>query len=337
MPATDRLALDKKGGSPYAPSLFRAVREFSPELIHIHAGGRLAVAAVRLAERLGVPSVMSLHGGAAVVPQTEIDEMLRPLKGKFPYGGILDRLLGMRFDPLTRVGAIVCISRTEERRLGELYPGRRVRYVPNGVADAARVGRRPDAAGRNVLCVSRIDYQKNQLALVEALSRLPAGTRLTLVGPVTAAWYRDKILARVDELGLRDRFELIPGLSPGSAELEAEFAKADVFVLPSVHEPFGIAALEALKRGVPLVAANVGGLPDFVADGENGLLFDPSDPAALVAAIGRVFGDRPLADRMISAGLETAARFSWPRVIDDLEKVYGEVSRTAMSQLKGVS
>ena len=97
-------------------------------------------------------------------------------------------------------------------------------------------------------------------------------------------------------------------------------------MLPSVHEPFGIAALEALKRGVPLVAANVGGLPDFVADGENGLLFDPSDPAALAAAIGRVFGDRSLADRMISGGLETAARVSWPRVIDDLEKVYGEAS-----------
>ena len=97
-------------------------------------------------------------------------------------------------------------------------------------------------------------------------------------------------------------------------------------MLPSVHEPFGIAALEALKRGVPLVAANVGGLPDFVADGENGLLFDPSDPTALAAAIGRVFGDRPLSDRMISGGLETAARFSWPRVIDDLEKVYGEAS-----------
>ena len=62
------------------------------------------------------------------------------------------------------------------------------------------------------------------------------------------------------------------------------------------------------------------------ANGENGLLFDPSDPTALAAAIGRVFGDRSLADRMISGGLETAARFSWPRVIDDLEKVYGEAS-----------
>ena len=259
MPAKDRLALDKKGGSPYAPRLFRAVRAFKPDLVHIHAGGRIAVAAVRLAEELGIPSVMSLHGGAAVVPQSEIDEMLRPLRRKFPYGGIVDRLLGWRFDPLARVGAIVCISRTEEARLKGLYPGCRVRYVPNGVAVAPRVARRVGSKTRNILCVSRIDYQKNQLALVEALSRLPAGTRLTLVGPVTAAWYRDKILARVDELGLRDRFELIPGLPPGSAELEAEFAKADVFVLPSVHEPFGIAALEALGYKGNYVVEREGG------------------------------------------------------------------------------
>lgn len=326
MPTKDRLALDKKGGSPYAPRLFRAVRAFKPDLIHIHAGGRLAVAAVRLAEELGVPSVMSLHGGAAVVPQSEIDEMLRPLKRKFPYGGLVDRLLGWRFDPLTRVGAIVCISRAEEARLQALYPGRRIRYVPNGVAAAPRVTRRPDTATRNLLCVSRIDYQKNQVALVEALAKLPANCRLTLVGPITAAWYAEKIRARAQELGVADRVTLIPGLPPGSAELEAAFAAADVFVLPSVHEPFGIVALEAMQRGLPLVSSNVGGLPDFVADGANGLLFEPTDAAALASAITRVLDEPGLAERLIAGGLETSARFAWPRVIDDLDRVYAKVS-----------
>lgn len=327
MPAKDRLALDKKGGSPYAPQLFRAVRAFKPDLVHIHAGGRLAVAAVRLAEELGVPSVMSLHGGAAVVPQSEIDEMLRPLKRKFPYGGLVDRLLGWRFDPLTRVGAIVCISRAEEARLQALYPGRRIRYVPNGVAAAPRVTRRTDQPTRNLLCVSRIDYQKNQVALVEALAKLPANCRLTLVGPITAAWYAEKIRARAQELGVADRVTLIPGLPPGSAELEAAFAAADVFVLPSVHEPFGIVALEAMQRGLPLVSSNVGGLPDFITDGANGLLFEPTDAAALASAVTRVLDEPGLAECLVAGGLETSARFAWPRVIDDLDRVYAEVRR----------
>ena len=320
MPAADRLKLDKKGGSPYAPKLFKAVAAFRPDVIHIHAGGRLACAAVKLAKRLGVPSVISLHGGAAAVPASELEEMLKPLKGKFPYGAILDRLFGLRFDPLAKVDVIICISHEEERRLKEKYPGRNVQYLPNGVDGGdVRAAARP---GSNILCVSRIDYQKNQLALVELLAARP-GCRLTLVGPITARWYADKIAARAKELGVGDRLTLVPGLPPGSAELEAAFASADVFVLPSVHEPFGIVALEAMARGIPLIASNVGGLPDFVKDGENGLLFDPSDPANLVRAFDRLVALPPeRVNTMVSAARATADQFTWRSVIDRLMRLY---------------
>ena len=320
MPAADRLKLDKKGGSPYAPKLFKAVTAFRPDVIHIHAGGRLACAAVKLAKRLGVPSVISLHGGAAAVPASELEEMLRPLKGKFPYGAILDRLFGLRFDPLARVDVIICISHEEERRLKEKYPGRNVQYLPNGVdGGEVRATARP---GSNILCVSRIDYQKNQLALVELLAARP-GCRLTLVGPITARWYADMIAARAKELGVDGRLTLVPGLPPGSAELEAAFASADVFVLPSVHEPFGIVALEAMARGIPLIASNVGGLPDFVKDGENGLLFDPSNPANLVHAFDRLVALPPeRVEAMVSAARATADQFSWRSVIDRLMRIY---------------
>ena len=320
MPAADRLKLDKKGGSPYAPKLFKAVAAFRPDVIHIHAGGRLACAAVKLAKRLGVPSVISLHGGAAAVPASELEEMLKPLKGKFPYGAILDRLFGLRFDPLAKVDVIICISHEEERRLKEKYPGRNVQYLPNGVDGGE--GRAAVRPGSNILCVSRIDYQKNQLALVELLAARP-GCRLTLVGPITARWYADKIAARAKELGVGDRLTLVPGLPPGSAELEAAFASADVFVLPSVHEPFGIVALEAMVRGIPLITSNVGGLPDFVKDGENGLLFDPSDPANLVRAFDRLVA-LPQESRaaMVSAARATADQFTWRSVIDRLMRIY---------------
>ena len=323
MPAADRLKLDKKGGSPYAPALFRAVRDFRPDVIHIHAGGRLACAAVKLARRLRIPCVMSLHGGAAAVPASEMDEMLKPLKGKFPYGAILDRLCGFRFDPLARVDAMICISREEEARLRVRYPGRNIHYLPNGV-DRATSPRpvRPFGRPVGILCVSRIDYQKNQLALVELLAARP-DCRLTLVGPVTAQWYADKIVARVRELGVGDRFTLMPGLPPGSVELEAAFAAADVFVLPSVHEPFGIVALEAMSRGIPLIASCVGGLPDFVKDGENGLLFDPAGEASLVQAFDRMTSMPPeRIARLLACARETAEGFAWPNLVARLMRAY---------------
>ena len=327
MPAADRLRLDKKGGSPYSPALFRAVRDFCPDVVHIHAGGRLACAAVKLAQRLGVPCVMSLHGGAAAVPASEMEEMLKPLKGKFPYGAFLDRMFGMRFDPLARVNAIICISHEEERRLKEKYPGRNVQYLPNGV-EGTHLGEAAllplQERSLNVLCVSRIDYQKNQLALVDILAARPA-CRLTLVGPITAQWYADKITARVRELGVGDRFTLIPGLPPGSAELEAAFAAADVFVLPSVHEPFGIVALEAMARGIPLIASNVGGLPDFVRDGKNGMLFDPSAPNGLVDAFDRLVALPPArVGQMLADARATVENYAWPNVIARLMDIYDE-------------
>ena len=334
MPAADRLKLDKKGGSPYAPKLIKAVEAFRPDVIHIHAGGRLACAAVKLAKRLGVPSVISLHGGAAAVPASELEEMLKPLKGKFPYGAILDRLFGLRFDPLAQVDVIICISHEEERLLKEKYPGRIVRYLSNGVELKRQECRFPDGEAAlsplqrrfsNILCVSRIDYQKNQLALVDLLAARPA-CRLTLVGPLTAQWYADKIKARVQELGVDDRFTLVPGLPPGSAELEAAFAAADVFVLPSVHEPFGIVALEAMARWIPLIASNVGGLPDFVQDGKNGMLFDPSASNGLVGAFDRLVALPPARiAQMVKDARATVESYAWPNVIARLMDIYDEV------------
>ena len=93
--------------------------------------------------------------------------------------------------------------------------------------------------------------------------------------------------------------------------------------MPSVHEPFGIVALEAMARGIPLIASNVGGLPDFVKDGENGLLFDPSDPANLVRAFDRLVA-LPLerVNAMVSAARATADQFTWRSVIDRLMRIY---------------
>ena len=91
MTARLRLELDKKGGNPFSPELFRALRRGDFDLIHIHCGGRLAVMCALLAHRLGIPCVTSLHGGFAAVPPEEVRKMMAPTRGRFHYGGIIDR------------------------------------------------------------------------------------------------------------------------------------------------------------------------------------------------------------------------------------------------------
>lgn len=316
--ASARDALDRKGGNPYSPALFRAVREFRPDVLHVHACGRLACGAIRLAESLGVPAILSLHGGAVEVPPQELSEMMKPIRGTLRYGGIIDRLLGWRFDPLGRASALVCVSRAEERALSKAYPKQRIRYLPNGVEPSVFEHRPFKSAGR-VLCLSRIDYQKNQLALVDLLA-VRTDLTVELIGPVTAPWYRDEIVSRAKALGVLERLTIVDGLPPNSHELHDAFARADAFVLPSVHEPFGIVALEAMQHGVPLVASSVGGLVDFVCDGENGLLFNPSESGSLAAAFDRLTPS--CAAKIVAGGFATARRHEWPSIVESLAKVY---------------
>ena len=178
-------------------------------------------------------------------------------------------------------------------------------------------------ARSTILSVARIDYQKNQKALVEILAA-EKGATLRLVGPVTSDWYREEILARAKELGVEDRLTIVPGLPHGSAELEREFAGADIFALASMHEPFGIAALEAWAHGLPLMCAKVGGLCDFVEDGVNGVFFDPAKPETAVAAYRRLAGDPELRARLVERASRDVLEYSWPKIVAKLRGIYLE-------------
>lgn len=325
--------LDRKGGNPYVPALFRALKQGQYDLVHIHCGGRMAATAAALAHRLGIPAVISLHGGCAAVPESELRQMMAPVRGKLHYGGILDRLRRAPRDAVALADAVICISKEEQTRLLSRHPGHRIVYLPNGV-DAASFRNLPDLPvkaewnipenRRLVLCISRIDYQKNQLILLEILAHDQLA-HVLLIGPVTAAWYHQKIRDRASELGVADRLTVIPGLPPGDDRLRAALGIADVFILPSLHEPFGIAALEAWAAGVPLISAATGGLADFVVDGRNGLLFPPGDPARLLDCYDRLIGNAELRDQLKKQALTDVQAFNWENLTSRLRELYSEL------------
>ena len=176
-----------------------------------------------------------------------------------------------------------------------------------------------------VLCVARIDRQKNQMMLVEWLGRHPEAS-VRLVGPVTQPDYRAELEARAAALGAGGRLAFTGALKPGSAELVAEYRGADVFALPSRHEPFGIVVLEAWAAGVPVVASDVGGLGRLcAAHPAAALTFPAGDAAALDAAIGRVFSEPGLRSSMVEAGKEAAKGYDWGVLAAKLVDFYGTI------------
>lgn len=328
MPQKDKLALDKKGGNPFAPELVKALENGNYDIFHIHAGARLANCAIKLGRKLDTPCIMSLHGGACAIPEAEMALMLKPLKNKFSYGGIIDRLCGLRQAPESAADMLLALSREEVAKLCRRYPGKRVELFPNGILHRElpeegefRKKYNIPTEAKLLLCISRIDYQKNQKILLELLKK-HSDTHLLLIGPVTADWYYQEIISEAEQFALTDRLTVIPGLAPDSIELLQALKSACCFILPSRHEPFGIAALEALDAQVPLIASKVGGLCDFLVDGKNAMLFEDNDVNALLKAYDRL---ETAGKELISNGKETASRYDWRNIASKLSDIYREL------------
>jgi glycosyltransferase involved in cell wall biosynthesis len=293
---------------------------------------------VRTAARIQrKPYVVSLHGGVFDVPAAELEQMSEPTKGKLEWGRSFGALLGSR-RVLEDADHVICVGQSEWEEARKKLCHDRVSYLPNGV-DAARFSRgdrmkfRARYAIRQhdhvVLNVSRIDAQKNQVLLVEAFARFRAekpNSILVLIGPETSPAYARSIRQKIDDLGLATCVRMLPGFPAGSSELVDAYHAADVFVLPSRHEPFGIVVLEAWSAGKPVIVSDIGGLKALVQDGVTGLKFDSSanDAAEQLAGKIKVLADDSVLRRTIAQNGMSSARtnYDWSRIHQQLETIY---------------
>jgi glycosyltransferase involved in cell wall biosynthesis len=157
--------------------------------------------------------------------------------------------------------------------------------------------------------------------LLRAMKEIPEAT-LVVAGRDPARYGR-KIEALCERLGLSDRVFFLGPVD--HAALGGLLWHSDVFVLPSRMEAFGVAVLEALAAGVPVVATEVGGIPEIVRDGVDGLLVPSDRPAALAAAIGKIVSDESLKRRLAEAGPPRAEAFRIDRMIASLRQLYVEL------------
>jgi glycosyltransferase involved in cell wall biosynthesis len=294
--------------------LLTAARAFQPDVVHVQCFSANGVYATWLAWRLKLPLVVSLQG------ETVMDD-----------GDIYDRSVTLRQSlrtALRRADAVTGCSRfvldDAERRFG-LRSGRGV-VLPNGVALDEPVAPNPLALPfeRFVFAVGRVVTKKGFDLLLEAFARIapdhPAyGLVIGGSGPALGELER-----RAEELGLAERVAFPGTLS--RAEVTWAMAAADVFVLPSRVEPFGIVVLEALRAGCPVVVSRHGGAPEIVRDGIDGLVVDPLDTPVLASAIASLLDDRVLARRLGASGPGRAATYDWGVVAARYRDIYSRVA-----------
>jgi glycosyltransferase involved in cell wall biosynthesis len=202
---------------------------------------------------------------------------------------------------LRAAGAVVVTSAAAARGLGRHgLAADRVHVAEPGVDVAALAGG-TDGASR-LLCVASVTPRKNQHRLVDALAELPDRSwTLTCVGPLRRApGYVEALASRIARHGFEDRVELAGPLT--GAALDDQYDAADLAVLVSETETYGMVVAEALARGIPVLVTTAGALPDTLGrapDGSRpGLLVDPGDHDGLVAALRSWFDDASLRYRL---------------------------------------
>lgn len=216
----------------------------------------------------------------------------------------------------------------------------RIRVIPLGVgsqfrplenaeerrwAPAVRASYRLDCP--YILYVGGLDRRKNVASLIRAFARLRQERQiphiLAIVGAIRsgdALFYDPR--PDVERLGIADAVALLGPV--GDCDVRALHAQASAFVFPSHYEGFGLPPLEAMACGAPVVCSNASSLPEVVGDA--GILFDPSDDDALVAALGRVLADGELRDELGRRGRERARQFTWEKTIQATAEVWEEAA-----------
>ena len=286
-----------------------------------------AVAAHRLKHQLDLPLVATFHTLARVKADAGDAEPEARERAEVEVIGCCD--------------AICASNPVEADQLRSFYgaPPERIEPVPPGVDHAffspgERAGART-ALGFDdrptALFVGRIQPLKQLPIAVRMLAELRDDrTRLVVVGGPSGPDGQaelEKVRALVDELGLHERVQLV---EPQPHHLLSTYYRAaDVVVVPSRSESFGLVALEAAASGIPVVAASVGGLRTVVEDDVTGFLVESRDPAEFASRVDALLADPERAAAMGRAAAKGAARYAWSTTAGRLRRLYADLAVSA--------
>lgn len=287
-------------------------RSWRPDVVHAH-DWLVAHPAITLAQYYDVPMVSTIHATEAGRHSGWIS------------GAISRQVHALESWLVRESDSLITCSASMGDEITELFgPGLAgITVIRNGI-DAARwpfAERRARTGPAELLYLGRLEYEKGVHDVIAALPRIRRshpGTTLTIAGEGTQQeWLVDqarknRVLKAIRFAGHLDH-----------AELLAVLHRADVAVLPSHYEPFGIVALEAAAAGTPLVTSNIGGLGEAVINGRTGVSCAPRDITALASAVRIVLDDPAAAQRRARAARERlTSDFDWKTVAGETAQVY---------------
>ena len=294
----------------------------------IHANYWLSgVAGHRLKHRLDLPLVSTFHTLARVKAETGDPEPRRRIEAETDVVACSDVIVANSTEEVVQLRRLYGAERS---RIEIVAPGVEHAFFSPGDQRGARsalgLGDHPI-----LLFVGRIQPLKGLDVAVGALAALdrPDAELVVVGGPsgVDGGAELHRVLTLARQLGVADRIRFV---APQPHHLLSTYYRAaDVVLVPSRSESFGLVALEAGACGVPVVAASVGGLRTLVDDGSTGLLVDRRDPAAFASATRRLLDDPAFAASLGAQAARHAAGYTWSASAAKLRRIYADVTARA--------
>lgn len=233
------------------------------------------------------------------------------------------QLFGIRFI-CNRADLVIAVSKSVKKFLQQkvLKNDKKIVVITNAIdIDEKRSPEKVEkSTGRLMVgTVGALVKRKGQIYLIRAFAKVVMSlpkARLEIIGEGPE---RANLQAEIKSLGLESRVQLL-----GEQKKPQKFMKRwDLFVLPSLSEVFGIVLLEAFEAGLPVVATNVGGIPEIVKNGENGVLVPAKDAERLSKTISWLLAEKADRDRLAREGGKTLRdRYDWSKIIVEIENRY---------------
>jgi glycosyltransferase involved in cell wall biosynthesis len=284
----------------------RLVRRFKPEVIHVHFAVPAGALAWMLSKWTGIPYVLTAHLGD--VPGGVPEKTRDWFRWVFPFTGLIWREAAVR----------VAVSEYT-RELALKHYNEEILVIPNGV-DVELMQPRSLEVGQPPVIVfaGRFVPQKAPVQAVRILSQIKdLPWKCVMIGDGALM---PNVRKTIEEFGIEDRFELTGWITP--EEVMERFEKSNILFMPSLSEGLPVVGVQALAKGLAIVASRVGGFVDLVEDGKNGYLLPSDDPAAMVAALRRLLTDTETLLRARRRSREIAKRFDIVSIADTYEKIY---------------
>jgi glycosyltransferase involved in cell wall biosynthesis len=304
---------------PRKQDLLKVMKRERFDVVHAHhAFTPTALYSINTAKSLGIPTVLTNHSisiaSSSDMLWNPMSYILSPLKR---YIDEADR--------------IIAVSNAASEFIGRFTENKNIIVIPNGVEvskfsqdeypDPELIS--PEHVKDSVLfTVGRLSFRKGFHLIIEAMPSILKETPDTQLYIAGSGYMMTFLEGLASGLGLTDKIHFL-GYVPEEA-LYWLYRNSDVFIFPSITaESFGITLIEAMSARRPVIASKIGGVPEIIEDGKNGLLFNPWDSKALAEKTNRVLGDNDYSETLGRNAYESVKkRFSWTIISKQIEQVY---------------